>query len=105
MGALYITAKDLYLLLRDPRALVILVVLPMIFITIFGMSAGHIMGLENESQLLQIALVNEVDYDDVIVEDLPEESPIDWPDDTGEPVAGNGLDQETDALVEETGHE
>jgi len=72
MGALYITAKDLYLLLRDPRALVILVVLPLIFITIFGMSAGHMIGLENENQLLQIALVNEVDYEDVVAEELIE---------------------------------
>ncbi len=104
MSALYITAKDLYLLLRDPRALVILVVLPLIFISIFGMSAGHIIGLENNNQMLQIALIDEVDYDDVVVEEIPidadfDEEPLDLGDEAEDDFAaeeeGGFLDEET----------
>lgn len=94
MAAFYITVKDLYLYLRDPRALTILVVLPLIFITIFGMSAGHIIGLENENQLLQIALVNEVDYDDVIVE----EEPVDLDEDLAGELQGGADEEATDGV-------
>lgn len=41
-GALEITRKDLKLLVRDRRALVLLILLPMMFIAILGMSTGQL---------------------------------------------------------------
>jgi len=70
MGALIITGKDLRLLARDMRALAILVVLPLVFITILGMTFGKVLGWQAENQVLQIAFVDQVDYD-AIKDDEP----------------------------------
>ncbi len=59
MNAWQITLKDLRLLLRDRRTLFILVALPMIFITILGMSTGQFLTMQDKNQLIQIAIVNE----------------------------------------------
>jgi ABC-2 type transport system permease protein len=59
MGAWEITKKDLKLLLRDRRAVVLLLVLPLSFITILGLSTGQLLGWRDENQLLKIAIVNE----------------------------------------------
>jgi len=59
MGAWDITCKDLRLLMRDRRALVMLLALPLIFITILGFSTGQMAGWRESNQVLQIALLNE----------------------------------------------
>lgn len=51
--------KDLRLLLRDRRTLFVLVALPLIFITILGMSTGQFLTMQDKNQLIQIAIVNE----------------------------------------------
>jgi ABC-2 type transport system permease protein len=59
MSAWEITRKDLKLLLRDRRALVLLLVLPLSFITILGLSTGQLLGWRDENQLLKIAILDE----------------------------------------------
>ena len=59
MNAWQITLKDLRLLLRDRRTLFILVALPLIFITILGLSTGQFLTKQDQNQLIQIAIVNE----------------------------------------------
>lgn len=61
MGFLEITRKDLRLLTRDRRALVVLVGLPMAFIAILGLSTGRLLGWRNDNQLLKLAVVDEND--------------------------------------------
>jgi len=63
MNAWEITKKDLRLLVRDRRALIVLVVLPLIFITIIGLTTGRLMGWNNANTVLKIALVDDIDYD------------------------------------------
>lgn len=58
MAFLEITRKDLLLLLRDRRAVVVLVLLPMAFIFILGLSTGRLMGWRNDNQLLNLGVVN-----------------------------------------------
>src|SRR5580765_4228010 len=59
MNAWKITLKDLRLLVRDRRTLFILVALPLIFITILGLSTGQFLTMQDKNQLIQIAIVNE----------------------------------------------
>ena len=59
MNAWQITLKDLRLLQRDRRTLFILVALPLIFITILGLSTGQFLTMQDKNQLIQIAIVNE----------------------------------------------
>ncbi len=59
MNAWKITLKDLRLLQRDRRTLFILVALPLIFITILGLSTGQFLTMQDKNQLIQIAIVNE----------------------------------------------
>ena len=61
MGFLEITRKDLRLLARDRRALVVLVGLPMAFIAILGLSTGRLLGWRNDNQLLKLAVVDQND--------------------------------------------
>ena len=49
-GALEITRKDLKLLVRDRRALVLLILLPMGFIAILGMSTGQLFSSGDKQQ-------------------------------------------------------
>lgn len=57
-----ITKKDLRLLFRDRRALIVLVVLPLIFITIIGLTTGKLMGWSSSNTVLRIVLVDKTDY-------------------------------------------
>lgn len=59
MTFLEITRKDLKLLTRDRRALVVLVGLPMAFIVIVGMSTGRLLGWRNDNQILNIAVTDQ----------------------------------------------
>lgn len=60
-----ITRKDLKLLLRDLRTAFTLLALPLVFITIIGLTTGQLLGWRSENQLLRIALADEVDYESV----------------------------------------
>ncbi len=56
-----ITRKDLRLLLRDRRALVVLIVLPIAFIAILGLSTGRLLGWRTSNQTLRIAVLDLAD--------------------------------------------
>ena len=58
-GALQITLKDLRLLARDRRAAVVLLALPLLFITIIGMSTGQILNAREGGEMVSIGIVNE----------------------------------------------
>lgn len=58
MSAWYITAKDLQLLVRDKRALVLLVILPLMFISIVGMSTGQLLTRDENSERFKIVVVD-----------------------------------------------
>ncbi len=62
MGFWEITKKDLKLLVRDRRTTALLVVLPLVFITIIGLTTGKLLGWRRSNQLLQIGFVDNVDY-------------------------------------------
>ena len=65
MKAWVITKKDLRLLVRDRRALAVLLFLPLIFITIIGLTTGKLLGWQSRNQRLRIAVVDEVAYDQI----------------------------------------
>ena len=58
MRALQITLKDLRLLMRNRRAVIVLLLLPLIFITIIGMSTGQILNARDGGDDVSIAVVN-----------------------------------------------
>lgn len=58
-----ITAKDLYLLARDRRTIAVLVMLPLVFIVIIGLTTGKLLGWRSSNQTLKIAAVDAIDYD------------------------------------------
>ncbi len=62
MNAWEITRKDLKLLARDRRALTLLVVFPLVFITIIGLTTGQLLGWNQSNKILKIAFVDEADY-------------------------------------------
>ncbi len=57
MSAWEITRKDLKLLIRDRRALAVLLLLPLVFITILGLSTGKLLGWKADNQVLKIDVV------------------------------------------------
>ena len=59
MTAWHITAKDLLLLSRDKRALVLLLILPLMFISIVGMSTGQLLTRDDQSERFKIVVVDE----------------------------------------------
>ncbi|MFO1093176.1 MAG: ABC transporter permease [Planctomycetaceae bacterium] len=58
MNAWHITRKDLLVLWRDRRSLVVLLILPLVFITIIGLSTGRLLGWQNQNDALKVAIVN-----------------------------------------------
>lgn len=58
MRALQITRKDLRLLSRDKRAAAVLLALPLIFITIIGLSTGQILNTREGGEHVTVAVVN-----------------------------------------------
>ena len=54
-----ITKKDVRLLLRDRRALFVLVALPLTFITILGFSAGQLFSQKEKGKKYRLGVVNE----------------------------------------------
>jgi ABC-2 type transport system permease protein len=65
MKAWEITKKDVRILLRDARALFVLLVLPMVFITIIGLTMGKLLGWKNTNQVLRVGVVDAVAYDQI----------------------------------------
>ena len=61
----HIARKDIHLLMQDRRALVVLLVFPMIFITIIGLTTGKMLGWQNKNQMLTVAYSDQVDYDSI----------------------------------------
>ncbi len=59
MSAWHITIKDLLLLSRDKRALVLLLVLPLMFISIVGMSTGQLLTRDENSERFKIVVVDQ----------------------------------------------
>ena len=58
MSAWQITRKDLLLLLKDKRAVVLLLVLPLLFISIVGMSTGQFLTKDDDAQRFRILVVD-----------------------------------------------
>src|SRR5579859_3754160 len=65
MKAWEITKKDLRILLRDARALFVLLVLPLVFITIIGLTMGKLLGWKNTNQVLKVGIVDAVAYEQI----------------------------------------
>src|SRR5580692_2696035 len=65
MKAWEITRKDLKILLRDARALFVLLVLPLVFITIIGLTMGKLLGWKNTNQMLRVGIVDAVAYEQI----------------------------------------
>ncbi|HEV3303032.1 MAG TPA: ABC transporter permease, partial [Planctomycetaceae bacterium] len=65
MKAWEITRKDLRILLRDSRALFVLLVLPLVFITIIGLTMGKLLGWKNTNQVLTVGVVDAVAYEQI----------------------------------------
>src|SRR5580704_10181712 len=65
MKAWEITRKDLRILLRDSRALFVLLVLPLVFITIIGLTMGKLLGWKNTNQVLKVGVVDAVAYEQI----------------------------------------
>lgn len=63
MNAWQITLKDLRLLVRDRQTLFVLVALPMIFISILGLSTGQFLNMQDKNQRILIAIANEAPGD------------------------------------------
>ena len=61
MSAWQITRKDLLLLVKDKRAVVLLLVLPLMFISIVGMSTGQFLTRNDDSQRFRILVVDKND--------------------------------------------
>lgn len=55
----HLTWKDLRLQLRDRRSLAVLLVLPLIFISIIGLSTGRLLGWRATNQIIQVAWVDQ----------------------------------------------
>jgi ABC-2 type transport system permease protein len=58
MGWFHLTWKDLRLQLRDRRSLAVLLLLPLIFISIIGLSTGKLLGWRASNQVIQVAWVD-----------------------------------------------
>ncbi len=59
MNAWKITKKDMLLLVRDRRTLLGLVLLPLLFITILGLSAGQFFSEKEKAKKMRVGVVNE----------------------------------------------
>ncbi|HEY4261411.1 MAG TPA: ABC transporter permease, partial [Schlesneria sp.] len=72
MSAWQITRKDLLLLLKDRRALVLLLILPLLFISIVGMSTGQFLTRDDNSQKFRILVVdqNSSDLSQQLIQEL-----------------------------------
>lgn len=95
---LQITLKDLRLLFRDRRALVVLLGLPLIFITIIGMSTGQIMNAREGGEQVAIAVVNESGLPLVAETAGPQDGPV--PDQDSESALSRSESRRRDAVAQ-----
>lgn len=58
MGWWHLTWKDLRLQMRDRRSLAVLLILPLMFISIVGLSTGKLLGWRASNQVIQVAWVD-----------------------------------------------
>lgn len=72
MAAWHITLKDLLLLTKDKRALVLLLILPLMFIAIVGMSTGQFLTRDENTERFKIAILdqNQSEMSHQLVKDL-----------------------------------
>ena len=63
MTALVITAKDLLLLARDRRTAAMLLVLPLVFIGIIGLTTGKFPGLGGATPAVTVVVADKIDYE------------------------------------------
>lgn len=72
MSAWYITLKDFQLLAKDKRALVLLLVLPLMFISIVGMSTGQFLTRDDNAERFKIVVVDKQpsDVSKLFIDDL-----------------------------------
>ncbi|QDT18170.1 ABC transporter permease [Alienimonas californiensis] len=63
MSALVITAKDLLLLVRDRRTAAMLLILPLSFIAIIGLTTGRLPGLGGAAPAVRVVVADAIDYD------------------------------------------
>ncbi len=71
MSGWYITVKDLFVLMRDKQALVLLLVLPLLLISIIGMSTGQFLTHDDTLERVSIVVVDQNDSEtsrDLIIE-------------------------------------
>jgi ABC-2 type transport system permease protein len=61
MSGWYITVKDLFVLMRDKQALVLLLVLPLLLIAIIGMSTGQFLTHDDTLERISIVVVDQND--------------------------------------------
>ncbi len=54
----HLTRKDLMLQLRDRRSFVVLLVMPLIFIAIIGLSTGQLLGWRDRNQVVKVAWID-----------------------------------------------
>lgn len=59
MGAWLITKKDLRIILKDKGALYTLLVLPLVFVTILGVSTGRLLTTHDETKLVKMGVVDQ----------------------------------------------
>lgn len=91
MNAWYITLKDLLLLVRDRRAAVTLLLLPLIFIFIIGVSTGQLLSGGEDDRVIELAVVTECDCQDVTPPQQVTEEQF-----TDEELRAMGFDPSTD---------
>ncbi len=60
-----ITKKDILLQLRDFRALIVLIILPLVFISIIGISTGKLLGVSDSNRMLKIVYIDNINYDEI----------------------------------------
>ncbi|MBI1346877.1 ABC transporter permease subunit [bacterium] len=72
LGAWDITCKDLKLLVLDKRALVLLLLLPLLFIAILGMSTGQFLTTKQNPDTYRIAIIdgNESELSELVIRNL-----------------------------------
>ncbi len=97
MRALQITRKDLRLLSRDKRAAAVLLALPLIFITIIGLSTGQILNTREGGEHVTVAVVNLARSDSAVDAADPVDSDGEEPSSTA-PDGAELADEVIDAI-------
>lgn len=103
MRALQITRKDLRLLSRDKRAAAVLLALPLIFITIIGLSTGQILNTREGGEHVTVTVVNLARSDAAIDASVPA-GDVDADETSSTALSGVELAQEVLGAIRERAH-